>query len=57
MIFMDNNVKLVNYSLRKNSDVVDTNEEPRSITNAQNETNVQNNTIDRIKHYTIGQNM
>ena len=57
MVPMDNSVKLVNYSLRKDSVVVDANEEPRSILNTPNARDVQNSTVDRIKKYTIRQNM
>jgi len=57
MVPMDGNVKLVKYSLRKDSVFVDANEKPRAILNAQNARDVQNNTIARIKKYTIRQNM
>ncbi|CAF1156725.1 unnamed protein product [Rotaria sordida] len=57
MASMNNKVKLINYLLCKNSVVVDANETPRSISNTQNARNVQNNTIARIKRYTIRQNM
>ena len=54
---MDSNVSLINYLRGKHSAFDDANQEPRSNSNTQNARNVQNNTIARMKNFTIRQKM
>ena len=57
MTSMENNAKLAKHLFRKYGISVDENEDPRSMSNAQNARNVHNIIIARIKKYTIRQTM
>ena len=54
---MDKNVKSVDCSPPKKDVFVDAKGSENPISNVRNVRNVQNTTIDRIKNYTIRQNM